>query len=783
MPSLTNWTVDYGQGPIACEIPHAWRQDVDVRWEGPAVYRTSVDVPADGGFLVFHGVSYQARVRLNGVEALTHRGIWDAFSVPLGGHAGKTVAVEVEVVKNGGPTFPVRSVASGFLPYVFHTFGGIYQEVELVPGGADPLAALPPAPPTRVKVEGSQILVDDKPFYVRGALTWGWYPEVGHTNPDERAVRRELRMAKGMGFNLIKFCLWVPSHRYLEIMREEGMEAWLELPLWDPSPEPEDQEAIFNEMEAIVRQYRRHANIIIWTCGCELSTTTPADYRRRLVEMVQRETGCPLVKDNSGGAEMYGGDLREFGTFQDFHPYCDLHFYRPVFESLRNGPRPDVPILFGEFNDADAHRDLPRLRANPPFWASSDPALNDQGVRWQHDLPRILAESRWSRTATDGDDDLKSAHDRLLRTSVRKVSFMRKCAHEEIRGIREVAGYVITGWRDTPISSSGFTDDWDEPRFTFETDTWNGPEMLFPIPSRRPPWVPESNRPGWVDPFNMFPGQFFFRIGFHGDRNRTERLEWEVSRYDLTSKDNPLPTIASGSGSLVETAASQPAEVGQVALELTEPGLYRLEARFGKSVNAWLFRVWPAIEPAFWRDWQLDDPSDRFLGTAFGDDPSGKLWVSTSSPCDLSDQLRSGRRIALFLEGRSTRLAPWWRECVHLLEVSEDERSGHWLRPWYDSFEAQIPVAGDRAIRLEDLQAWLGPEAHIGTVLSRIDVRTYREDPVVVEIRLGDGVALATTMRPYGGLGIQPIGLSRNPSGAHLLRAMLEQLRSAAEAR
>ncbi|MFQ3667989.1 MAG: glycoside hydrolase family 2 TIM barrel-domain containing protein, partial [Fimbriimonadaceae bacterium] len=679
MPSLTNWTVDYGRGPIACKIPHAWRQDVDVRWEGPATYRTSVDVPAEGAYLLFHGVSYQARVRIDGVEAATHRGMWDAFSVSLARHAGRRVAVEVEVVKNGGPTYPVRSVASGFLPYVFHTFGGIYREVELVRGESDPLAAAPPAPPTRVAVRGSQILVDGKPFYVRGALTWGWYPEVGHTNPDEETVRRELETARAMGFNLIKFCLWIPSHRYLEIMREEGMEAWVELPLWDPSPNPEDQEAIFAEMEAIVRQYRRHPNIIVWTCGCELSTTTPADYRRRLVEMVQRETGCPLVKDNSGGAEMYGGDLREFGTFQDFHPYCDLHFYRPVFESLRNGPRPDRPILFGEFNDADCHRDLPRLKADSPFWASPDPSLNDRGVRWQHDLPRILSESRWAAIGAEGDDPLVAVHAELLETSRQKVAFMRKCAHEEIRAIREVAGYVVTGWRDTPISSSGFTDDWDEPRFTFETATWNGPSMLFPIPNRRPPWVPESNRPGWVDCFNLYPGQLFLRIGFHSDASQTGRLEWELARLGPDSKSEPFIEVARGAGETSTVGACTPVEAGQIAVELPEPGRYRLLARFGSCENAWLIQVWPTVPAELWQGWQLDDPAGRFHGTAFGADGDGARWVSTNSPADLADQLRDGRKIALFLEGRATRLAPWWRECVHLLE---DPALDGWLRPW-----------------------------------------------------------------------------------------------------
>src|SRR6185436_8241453 len=171
----------------------------------------------------------------------------------------------------------------------------------------------------RVKVAGTKISVDGRPFYLRGVLTWGWYPELGHPNPSDEEIRREVGIAKKLGFNTIKFCLWVPSHRFLEILEEESMFAWMELPLWDPSPDEAKQEAMFEELRRIVLQYRRHDNIIVWTCGCELSSNTTAAFRERLYRMVKDLTEAALVKDNSGSSEMYGGDFREFGDFYDFH--------------------------------------------------------------------------------------------------------------------------------------------------------------------------------------------------------------------------------------------------------------------------------------------------------------------------------------------------------------------------------------------------------------------------------------------------------------------------------
>ncbi|MEQ1822932.1 MAG: hypothetical protein ABL949_10505, partial [Fimbriimonadaceae bacterium] len=150
---LSGWTVDYGDGPLPCTVPHAWRQDVPVAWEGPAVYRCRVHIPHGKQCLVFHGVSYQARVFLDDVEIGVHEGIWDAFWFEIAGD-GLEHPLRVEVIKNGGESFPVNSVASGFIPFVFHTFGGIFKPVELVT--TEPLAR--PPDKQKFRTDGTKLL-------------------------------------------------------------------------------------------------------------------------------------------------------------------------------------------------------------------------------------------------------------------------------------------------------------------------------------------------------------------------------------------------------------------------------------------------------------------------------------------------------------------------------------------------------------------------------------------------------------------------------------------------
>ncbi|MFZ4508817.1 MAG: hypothetical protein ACOYON_14075 [Fimbriimonas sp.] len=706
-------------------IPHAWGTERPITDEGPAIYRTQIQLGQGNPHLLFRGVSYEARVSINDELVAVHRGIWDAFTVPLAAYTNQLVEVAVQVTKNGGPTFPVRDVASGFLPYVFHTFGGIHGEVELHDG---PPTLEFPATPSRVKLEGRKVFVDGEPLYMRGLLHWGWYPELRHTNPSRETIRTEVRAAQALGFNLVKFCLWVPPHAYLEVLEEEGMFGWLELPLWAPSANPDAQKTLAHELEQIVRQYRHHSTLLLWTVGCELSHSTPVELRQQLTQMVQNLTGCPLVKDNSGGAEMYGGDLREFGTFEDFHPYGEATFYPLVLDTLQPGPRTTRPIFLGECNDFDVARNFERLKEERPYWASADPDLNDIGVRWQYDLPGILAKP------------IRHHEPAFFESSRKLALFVRKTNTEAIRARQDFGGYVLTGWRDTPISTAGFFDDWHEARFTpEELAPWNGPDCLFIIPHRSPPWVNGGNRPGWLDPFCVHPGPNLWRIGLHSEQGTHATLTWQIVAEDgsIVSNGESQPTQ-------VESLSSQ--EVGQICWAPEAPGEFSLRVQFGAARNEWPITVVPSLEPL---DGTPIGPLHPWDGTKWTG--SGPL-VGIDAPANQGVALR-------FQITDGTIPMPFWREAAHKFS-RESGRLG-----LDDAWHRWLSISPDCALDPD----WL--DAHFNgwqPLITRVDTRTDLEHPILVKA----GPTIVTTIRPFGGLGMQP-RFSRNPSGQAALRGLL----------
>lgn len=747
---ISDWSVDVGHGPQPVRVPHCFGPhsdglDVDVRWEGPAIYETVVRAPDTGGWLLFHGVSYAARVFVEGKEAAFHEGIWDAFPVPLGRFAGQDVAIRVEVLKNGGATYPVRSVLSGFLPYVFNTFGGIFREVEFLPGAVDPLALTPRKPErSRVEARGSKLYLDGAPFYLRGVLSWGWYPGLGFPNPDEETIRRELQAVKLLGYNCIKFCLWCPPHRYFKMLREAGMVAWLELPLWDPRPEcvPRFEE----ELTRIVRQYAHHPEIVVWTVGCELSRATPPEFRERMTRMVQHLTGCPLVKDNSGGAEMYGGDLREFGTFDDFHPYAEPTFYPLVLDSLRQGPRMKRPLLLGETNDHDDARDLARIQRDAPYWASSDPAKNDQGVRWQYDLPRILRDSRFAQPNDDG------LAEQLRSQSRRRSTWVRRRMMAEVLARDDISGFVTTGLADTPISSSGVLNDWGEPKWT---DPCYPEASVFFIPSRRPPWIGGGNRPGWSSRTCFFQGEMFLRVGL-----ASNGFQGEVTLRVLA--EQPSRSFEVLLRHVVDAPPLNAVELFTQAFPNAGPGRYTYSFELdGVEAGRGCLIVERLYDPDSDR-FHLYDPLGLLAGLSSTEEAP---MLATALPPNWREWCLSGRPLLLLLTGEGTIREPFWRECALL------ENSPLGLADW-DAQEQLFDIAPDCALD----PGWLDTLGlDFSTRLLRIDTRSYKEHPYWVGANVGEGKIEITSLRPFGGLGIQPLGVTNNPFGLRFLRELNQQ--------
>ena len=81
-----------------------------------------------------------------------------------------------------------------------------------------------------VSTQGDRFLLNGRPFPLRMVLDQGYWPDSGITAPDDAALRRDVELAKAMGFNGVRKHQKVEDPRYLYWADRLGLLVWVEMP-------------------------------------------------------------------------------------------------------------------------------------------------------------------------------------------------------------------------------------------------------------------------------------------------------------------------------------------------------------------------------------------------------------------------------------------------------------------------------------------------------------------------------------------------------------------------
>ncbi|SNS73832.1 Glycosyl hydrolases family 2 [Asanoa hainanensis] len=615
--------------------------------------------------------------------------------------------------------------------------------------------------------DGSLLRLNGDPVFPRMILSWGWYPDRLHPDPGPDQVRADLLELRRLGFNGVKLCLWFPPDYYFALADELGMLLWVELPMWLPHPTPHFRSQLFAEAERLVRAAANHPSVVLLTLGCELSAAVGADVLGPLYDLVKRLAPGTLVRDNSGSGEAYGGLLDEFADFDDHHFYCEPAYFRSTLDHFAPRWRTPRPWLFGEFCDLDTFRDLRRFDADRPWWTSADPAVNPQGARWQYDVPAHEETLRGNGFWDRGEE--------LERVSAKQAVLHRKVTLEAVRSRADTSGYVITGERDTPISTAGLWDDLGELKVApAEFAQFNADLVVSLDWDRRRAWVAGGDRPAPWDTWCYVAGarvRPHLVLAHHGRRGGVAEARWRVDLVD---------GAAVGSGRLAGSAAAGSitglgiAEFVAPSVDRPRRAVLRVEVDCAgqHTVNTWSF-------------WFLPDNGWSGAGPVAVVDPAGRLAdlsavAPTVVPADTPDavllatdwtepvrrHVRVGGNAVLLVDAACANPPlpvaemPFWREAVKVIEPHEA-----WGDFPHDGW-TDLQFAGlapDLALSAASLPLGARP------LLRRVDTRTGVLHDYAVEVPHGAGRLVVTTLRFDGSRGDQPLGLRRNTGAAYLL--------------
>jgi beta-galactosidase/beta-glucuronidase len=81
-----------------------------------------------------------------------------------------------------------------------------------------------------IGIQGDRFVLNGRPYYLRMALDQGYFPHTGLSTPDDAAIRRDVELAKAMGFNGVRRHQTISDPRYLYWADVLGLLVWEEMP-------------------------------------------------------------------------------------------------------------------------------------------------------------------------------------------------------------------------------------------------------------------------------------------------------------------------------------------------------------------------------------------------------------------------------------------------------------------------------------------------------------------------------------------------------------------------
>ncbi len=313
------------------------------------------------------------------------------------------------------------------------------------------------------KTRGKQFLLNGKPIQIRGLLNWGYAPPSNAPTLDRNFMRREIQFAKDRGFNLMKFCLWIPPKDYLDLCDEMGMLAWVEYPTWHPKFTPEKLGELKAEYAEFFHYVRPHPSVVLHSLTCETGPSADLKVIQQLYDLCKKENPGAVVEDDSSWI-----GWNRIHDFYDDHPYGNNHTWVATLARLKKhiADRKTKPLILGEAIAADT-------------WFDPTKMLSKFGMRQPHWAPGFLHDNaRWGKEIMDRGkpDDAAGIAERLKKLkddSFRYAHAMRKYQIETFRREVPEGGYIISVIRDVPLCGMGLIDYEGKPKTSPEQWSWH----------------------------------------------------------------------------------------------------------------------------------------------------------------------------------------------------------------------------------------------------------------------------------------------------------------------
>ncbi|MFI5893693.1 glycoside hydrolase family 2 protein [Actinoplanes sp. NPDC051513] len=200
----------------------------------------------------------------------------------------------------------------------------------------------------RVEVVGEDILLNGSRLYVKGVLDQGYWPSSGITAPTDEALAEDLRLARSLGYNLVRKHLKLEDPRFVHHADVTGMLLWCE-PASTGTFSAASTEAFEAQIAPMVERDGNSPAIVIWGLyneewGLDWDVLGDAAKQGAVLsayeKLAELDHTRPIV-DNSGWTHVRTDLL-------DWHYYDESAIsWARTLDGLVAGARVDFPVKLG----------------------------------------------------------------------------------------------------------------------------------------------------------------------------------------------------------------------------------------------------------------------------------------------------------------------------------------------------------------------------------------------------------------------------------------------------
>ena len=198
----------------------------------------------------------------------------------------------------------------------------------------------------KVETMDGQFWLNGAPYIQRLVLDQGYFPGGQLTAGTDAELRRDIELAKAMGFNGARKHQKVEDPRWLYWADTLGFLVWAEMANFHRHSQDAERRLIAEWREAVLRD-RDHASVVAWVPMNEsfgLGPSPPAAFLNHLYELTHALDGSRPVVSNDGWEHA----ISDLCTLHDYSPAADLaKRYRTEASALAPDARPHPPYLPG----------------------------------------------------------------------------------------------------------------------------------------------------------------------------------------------------------------------------------------------------------------------------------------------------------------------------------------------------------------------------------------------------------------------------------------------------